>query len=112
MNKPRLLIMNRADMVSQQDQQDWSNYYGRQGLSVYYTDANAGKGITKVMLCAVDCVMIEFVAKEANPSASNLPTAVLWHMSYLMSLIVLKQYVNPSDWLQKDVLIVNTACSR
>ena len=37
-------------MVSQQDQQDWSNYYGRQGLPVFYTDASAGKGITKVVL--------------------------------------------------------------
>jgi len=55
LNKPRLLIMNRADMVSQQDQQEWSNYYGSQGLSVFNTDANNGKGITKVthcMLCA------------------------------------------------------------
>ncbi len=51
LNKPRLLIMNRADMVSQQDQQEWSNYYGRQGLSVFNTDANAGKGITKVTHC-------------------------------------------------------------
>lgn len=42
--------MNRADMVNQKDQQEWSNYYGRQGLSVYFTDANAGKGITKVPL--------------------------------------------------------------
>ena len=42
--------MNRADMVNQKDQQEWSNYYGRQGVSVYYTDANAGKGITKVLL--------------------------------------------------------------
>lgn len=80
MNKPRLLIMNRADMVSQQDQQDWSNYYGRQGLSVYYTDANAGKGITKVMLHAVECVMMIFVAKEINPvqhQSCSLPHAVL-----------------------------------
>lgn len=57
LNKPRLLIMNRADMVSQQDQQDWSNYYGRQGLSLYYTDANAGKGITKVLLPIVESLM-------------------------------------------------------
>lgn len=57
LNKPRLLIMNRADMVSQQDQQDWSNYYGRQGLSVYYTDANAGKGVTKVVLPIVESLM-------------------------------------------------------
>ena len=42
--------MNRADMVSQQDQQDWSNFYGRQGLPVFYTDASAGKGITKVSI--------------------------------------------------------------
>ncbi|KAL3159957.1 hypothetical protein ABBQ38_010345 [Trebouxia sp. C0009 RCD-2024] len=52
-NKPRLLIMNRADMVNQKDQQEWSNYYGRQGLSVYFTDANAGKGITKVSKAAL-----------------------------------------------------------
>jgi ribosome biogenesis GTPase A len=51
LNKPRLLIMNRADMVSQQDQQEWSNYYGSQGLSVFNTDANNGKGITKVTHC-------------------------------------------------------------
>lgn len=36
-------------MVNVQDQQEWSNYYGRQGLSVFFTDANAGKGITKVL---------------------------------------------------------------
>ena len=51
LNKPRLLIMNRVDMVSERDQQAWSNHYGRQGLSVYNTDANNGKGVTKVVLC-------------------------------------------------------------
>ncbi|DBA86936.1 hypothetical protein WJX79_009287 [Trebouxia sp. C0005] len=53
LNKPRLLIMNRADMISQQDQQEWSNYYGSQGLSVFNTDANNGKGITKVTKAAL-----------------------------------------------------------
>lgn len=53
LNKPRLLIMNRADMVSVQDQQEWSNYYGRHGLSVYNTDANSGKGIAKVTKAAL-----------------------------------------------------------
>ena len=43
--KPRLLIMNRVDMVSHQDQLDWKNHYGRQGVHVYNTDANQGKGI-------------------------------------------------------------------
>ena len=53
-------------MVSQQDQQDWSNYYGRQGLSVYYTDANAGKGITKVLLAIVKSLITELHQPRNN----------------------------------------------
>ena len=58
--------MNRADMVSQQDQQNWSNYYGRQGLSVYFTDANAGKGITKVLLPVIESIMMESHSQGIN----------------------------------------------
>ena len=64
LNKPRLLIMNRADMVSLQDQQEWSNYYGSQGLSVFNTDANNGKGITKVTHCMLSASL---------PSVCTLP---------------------------------------
>lgn len=51
--KPRLLIMNRVDMVSHQDQLDWKNHYGRQGVHVYNTDANQGKGIHQVTKAAL-----------------------------------------------------------
>ena len=82
LNKPRLLIMNRADMVSQQDQQEWSNYYGSLGLSVFNTDANNGKGITKVTHCMclhllhARCVYLaNFLVAAARLTNSR------WHMS-------------------------------
>ena len=63
-------------MVNQQDQQDWSNYYGRQGLSVYYTDANAGKGITKVLLHVMNVCYCE-IASPAQLQHINTKTTAL-----------------------------------
>ena len=84
LNKPRLLIMNRADMVSQQDQQEWSNYYGSQGLSIFNTDANNGKGITKVTHCMCSasfacqlCVPCQFLNASCHSLILRLPLLLL-----------------------------------
>ncbi|ELR97034.1 ribosome biogenesis GTPase YlqF [Gloeocapsa sp. PCC 73106] len=50
--KPRLLIINRLDMISQQMRQQWLNWFRHQGEEPYFTDAHEGIGIKAVTKAA------------------------------------------------------------
>ncbi|KAK9811634.1 hypothetical protein WJX72_007411 [[Myrmecia] bisecta] len=52
-SKPRLLVLNRVDMISPADQQAWANYFAQQHLPVFWTNGMDGTGITKVVRAAV-----------------------------------------------------------
>ncbi|ACB49836.1 unknown [Crocosphaera subtropica ATCC 51142] len=44
-DKPRLLVLNRMDMIPESVRQGWLNWFAAQGETVYYTNAKQGKGI-------------------------------------------------------------------
>lgn len=46
--KPRLLVLNRVDMISAQDRAAWSAYYKEQSIPVYWTDGKQGTGVSRV----------------------------------------------------------------
>ncbi len=43
--KPRLIILNKADMADPDVTQQWINYYKKQGFAVITADSKAGKGV-------------------------------------------------------------------
>jgi ribosome biogenesis GTPase A len=51
-SKARVLVLNRLDMISPSAQQAWMRWFRQQGEDPYFTDAQAGKGITAVTKAA------------------------------------------------------------
>ncbi len=50
--KARVLVLNRLDMILPSAQQAWMRWFRQQGEEPYFTDAQAGKGITAVAKAA------------------------------------------------------------
>ncbi|QDZ40087.1 ribosome biogenesis GTPase YlqF [Euhalothece natronophila Z-M001] len=48
-NKPRLLVINRQDMIPEALHSQWVNYFQRQGIDVYLTDGQQGIGIKPLL---------------------------------------------------------------
>ncbi|MDJ0581146.1 ribosome biogenesis GTPase YlqF [Crocosphaera sp.] len=44
-NKPRLVVLNRTDMIPESVRQDWLSCFAAQGETLYCTNAKQGKGI-------------------------------------------------------------------
>lgn len=47
-NKPRLLLLNRRDMITEADRQAWTEFFVSRGRKVMWTDGNQGDGVTRV----------------------------------------------------------------
>ena len=47
-SKPRVLVLNRADMVSEADRAAWSAYFAQRDQHVLWTNAMLGTGTNKV----------------------------------------------------------------
>ncbi len=44
-DKPKLVVLNRMDMIPESVRQGWLNWFADQGETVYFTNAKQGKGI-------------------------------------------------------------------
>lgn len=51
--KPRLVVMNRVDMISKRDKRTWEEWFEAQGQKVFWTDAEAGAGAQRLHRAAV-----------------------------------------------------------
>jgi len=51
-SKPRVLVVNRVDMISPESQQAWREWFRARGETPYFTDAKQGKGIAAVSKAA------------------------------------------------------------
>jgi ribosome biogenesis GTPase A len=51
-SKPRLLVLNRADMIPEGLRQAWLGWYKTQGETPYFTNAKLGEGIKALKLAA------------------------------------------------------------
>ena len=49
--KPRLILLNRADLADPDSTSAWKQYFEKQGFSVLETDAKSGKGISSITPC-------------------------------------------------------------
>jgi ribosome biogenesis GTPase A len=47
-SKPRILVINRVDMISESARQDWFAWFKLQGENPYFTDAKQGKGVKAI----------------------------------------------------------------
>jgi ribosome biogenesis GTPase A len=50
--KPRILVLNRRDMIPDEVAQEWLQWYKKQGEAVYLTDAQHGRGVKAVKKAA------------------------------------------------------------
>jgi ribosome biogenesis GTPase A len=72
-NKPRVLIINRLDMIGEDVRQQWLSWFKNQEEEVYFTDAKTGKGVKAVIKAA------QTVGKTVNQRRCDrgmLPRAV------------------------------------
>ncbi len=51
-NKPRLLIMNKADMADKRANAAWVSYFGRIGIKALCVSASTGEGMNQIFPCA------------------------------------------------------------
>lgn len=47
-SKPRILVVNRVDMIAPESQKAWRDWFRARGETPYFTDAKQGKGIAAV----------------------------------------------------------------
>jgi len=50
--KPRLLVINRLDMITEDLRQQWLNWFRQQGEEVYFTNGKTGAGVKAVSKAA------------------------------------------------------------
>lgn len=58
--KPRILILNRVDMISSQLRQEWLDWFKQQGENPIFTNAKQGKGVKAI------AKMSQNMAQEVN----------------------------------------------
>lgn len=47
-SKPRLLLINRKDMVGEADRAAWTRFFAERGHAVQWTNGNMGDGVPRV----------------------------------------------------------------
>ena len=57
-NKKTIIVLNKSDLAEEKQNQEWVNYYKKQGIPAVLTDSNSGKGIQETVN------MIEKVFKD------------------------------------------------
>ncbi|MDJ0633843.1 MAG: ribosome biogenesis GTPase YlqF [Xenococcaceae cyanobacterium MO_188.B29] len=51
-NKPRILVVNRMDMIPEKTKQEWLSWFKEQGEEPLFTNAKQGKGIKAILKAA------------------------------------------------------------
>ena len=51
-NKPRILVVNRMDMIPEKTKQEWLSWFKEQGEDPLFTNAKQGKGIKAILKAA------------------------------------------------------------
>ena len=63
-NKPRIMVLNKADLADSAKTQAWINYYQSQGIQALAIDAQHGKGL-KQLEKQCQALMSDYFAKQA-----------------------------------------------
>lgn len=75
-DKPRLIVLNRADLADPAMTQAWREYFRRQGLTALETDAKTGKGV-KSFPAAVRGILREKLAALEAKGQGNRPLRIM-----------------------------------
>ena len=51
-NKPKIVVLNRMDMIPESTTQDWTTWFESQEIQPYFTNAKQGKGIKEIKTAA------------------------------------------------------------
>lgn len=51
-DKPRIVILNRMDMISESAQQQWLKWFQSKSIKLFFTDAKQGKGMKEIKSAA------------------------------------------------------------
>lgn len=71
-NKPRIIILNKTDMSDANKNNQWKNYFNKQGHAVVFVNSINGKGIKDVVLKAKE-LMQEKVQRDLERGRVNRP---------------------------------------
>ncbi len=83
-NKPHLLLLNRVDMISEEDQAVWAAYFRSRNQTAYWTDGKQGTGVRKV-ICLQHCsdhdaqllpIAAAFIKRAACPQVAKAAVEV------------------------------------
>ena len=74
--KPRLVILNRADLADPAVTAEWRRYFETQGLSILETDAKSGKGVNRFPQ-AVRELLKDRIAAYAEKGQTGRPIRVM-----------------------------------
>lgn len=72
-DKPRLLVLNREDMISDSLRKEWQEWFGAQGEIPFFTNAKDGKGVKAVKKASQS---MEKQVNERRCSRGMLPRPV------------------------------------
>ncbi|MEG3440219.1 ribosome biogenesis GTPase YlqF [Pannus brasiliensis CCIBt3594] len=64
-SKPRLLVLNRVDMIPESARQAWVSWFKSQGETIYFTNAKQGEGVKAILKAARE------VGEEINEKRKN-----------------------------------------
>jgi ribosome biogenesis GTPase A len=64
-NKPRLLVINRLDMIPESVYQQWVNWYKSQGVTPFFTNAKQGERVKAIVKAA------QKIGEEINEKRAN-----------------------------------------
>ena len=64
-NKKKIIILNKADLADEKQNEKWVEYYEKQGIVAILTDSNSGKGVPETIR------QIEKIMQEDKEAFSN-----------------------------------------
>ena len=71
--KPKILVLNREDMISASLKQEWTSWFKSQGQKVFFTNAKDGKGVKAVKKAAQS---VKSNVNERRKQRGMLPRAM------------------------------------
>ncbi len=70
-DKPRLIVLNRADLADPAMTQAWREHFRRQGIAALETDARSGKGVSQFPAAVRGALKDKLAALEAKGQGSR-----------------------------------------
>lgn len=53
-DRARLIVINRVDMITEQERAAWQEHFAKKGETVFWTDGKSGQGIVRLKKAATE----------------------------------------------------------